>query len=322
MVQMKPIGQLLRETRESKNISIKQISNAIKIRESLIEALEKGEYSSFTSDMHLKSFLRSYASYLGLNEDRVMAIYRRDRQIKVKEDSDSNSHNTNKSTISIIISKYFNLKLLFSLFALIIPVLAIVFFYSQWKSFNSPPTLEIKSPKQNDVFTTENFVIEGFTGDPSIKVILDGNEANYIDSLGNFRINARFTEPGLKRFQLVAKNQFNKQTEVQLDVSYQPPVKLPQKPKIRIANKSSKIYTINLTKDKETTGQDIRIAVGSTFEVEFDEKVLIKNFDKNSLDIFLNNDQSPTTAIDFKDFSLTVQNNVPIIKEVKNEPKK
>jgi transcriptional regulator with XRE-family HTH domain len=320
MVQMKTVGQSLRDTRESKGITIKQVSNSIKIRESLIEALETGEYYQFSSDMHLKSFLRSYANYLGLSEEMIMALYRRERRIDYPEDDKvTKGKMNNKGTF--VFSKYLSPKLLISLVALFLTIGIVYFFFTQWKAFNTPPILDISFPKQNEVLTAETFTIEGFTGDPSVKVILDGNEANYVNSQGSWKINAHFTEPGIKRFQVIAENQFNKRTERTLDLVYKPEVK-ETKHKVRIKNISKSIYTVPVIKDSLTTSENIAIGAEATVEIQFDKSIKITNFDKNILQLFFDEDAESTNSIDSKDFIIFIENNRPIIKLLENEKPK
>jgi cytoskeletal protein RodZ len=314
---MRSVGQLLKETREAKDLSIRQISQVIKIRESLIESLELGDYDSFTSDMHLKSFLRSYASYLGINEEKIMALYRRERQIQIENEA-ATKGSKYKSRFSLVLSKFINLKGVVSLFALSGVVIAILFFYSQWKAFNQPPRLEIISPKQGDVLTSENFVIEGFTGDPGVKVLLDGNEATYVDAeLGKFKINGKFNEPGLKRFQVIAENQFQKKTIQSLDLKYDKPadasptptptpVKAPNK--VRFFNKSTKEYKVSVVRDKKnpTAPEQITVPSRKNAEVEFTQSLDIKNLDKTILDIYINNATTPETNIEGKEYSILI----------------
>ncbi len=319
---MKSVGQVLRETRESKGLSTKQVSNAIKIRESLIDALENADYYAFSSDMHLKSFLKSYANYLDINEEKIMALYRRERQIQDPEADKSKGRDNFNGRMSFIISKVINVKSLLSLLALALLAAVPYFFYRQWTAFNQPPVLEIRTPKQDEIVSTESFVIEGFTGDPSVKVILDGNEANYVDSNGNFKINAKFTEPGLKRFQLVAKNQFNKSKEASLELTYKPPQKVESKPKLRFTNKSAAVYNLTILRDKSTTTETIPVKPATTAEVLVNNSITVKNFDKSVLDLYFNDDQNPTTSIDSKEFSIIIENNRPIINTKQDEPKK
>ena len=59
--QLKTIGNLLKERRQERNLTLKQISEATKIRSEYLEALEKGDYSVFPSEVYIKGFLKNYA---------------------------------------------------------------------------------------------------------------------------------------------------------------------------------------------------------------------------------------------------------------------
>lgn len=312
MIRMKNVAQVLRETREEKNLTIEQVSNSIKIRPSLIEALEKGEYFVFSSDIHLKSFLRAYANYLGIHTDKIMALYRRETEIKTDEDKGRGT-STQKNPFYLSLSELFTYKTLISALAITGLLVAFIFFYKQYKAFNQPPTLEILSPKQNDVIKQESFVIEGFTGDPSIKIIVDGKEGNYIDALGKFRVNAKFATVGVNQFQIIAENQFGKKTQMQLDLLYQPDVQ-ENSQKIRVKNISENTVNLTLFKDNLETPEILTINPNSTVEVEYTEKIRVQNFNKETLQLFLNNDAESYPDIDSSNFSITVRNNLPIIR--------
>lgn len=317
MVRMKNVGQVLKETREAKNLTIDQVSNAIKIRPALIEALESGEHFAFSSDIHLKSFLRAYANHLGIHNDKIMALYRRDTQIE-SADPNSKKQSEMKSPFSLSLSEVFTYKTLLSAFAVIALVIAFIFFYRQYKAFNQLPTLEILSPAENDVIKQESFVIEGFTGDPSIKVIVDGKEGNYIDAGGKFRVNAKFASEGVNQFQVIAENQFGKKTQKQIDLIYKPDKK-ENTQKIRFKNISEEIVNLTLFKDKLETPEILSFNPGTTTDIEYTEKIKVKDFNKETLQVFLNNDAEPYTGIDSKNFSIMILNERPVIKIEGNE---
>lgn len=318
MMQMKSVGEILRETRENKQLTIRQVSNTIKIRECMLEALEKGDYSAFSSDMHLKGFLRAYADFLGINEEKVLALYRREREIKLYSSESKDKKTRKESSLVFNFSNFFNPKSLLTIIGIIILVGVSFFFYSQWKEFSKPPVLEITSPKANDLIKTDTFTIEGFTGDPSVKVVLDGTVANYIDANGNFKVTAKFAEPGSKRFIVVATNQLGKKTERQLDLTYaQEKTEAKTENKIKIRNNLSSLYTITVAKDIQPVPTTVVIQPATTIEIVFNSKVSIGNFDKNKLSVFLGNDTTPTSSIDSKDFSIMIESGSVIIKNSK-----
>ncbi len=65
------IGDALRREREAKHLSIEVVHRATKISPEMIRALEEDDHGVFSSEVYLKSFLRTYASYLGLSGDEL-----------------------------------------------------------------------------------------------------------------------------------------------------------------------------------------------------------------------------------------------------------
>ncbi len=72
---MGELGQLLREAREKKGLSIAEVERETKIRPPQIEALEEESYEKLPGGIYLKGLLRSYAQYLGLDLKEVMTLY-------------------------------------------------------------------------------------------------------------------------------------------------------------------------------------------------------------------------------------------------------
>ncbi len=68
-------GQDLRRIRTELGISLEQISEMIKVRRGLLNAIEEDRHEEIPSTLLLKSFLRAYAEYLRLDSDKVAARY-------------------------------------------------------------------------------------------------------------------------------------------------------------------------------------------------------------------------------------------------------
>jgi cytoskeleton protein RodZ len=69
------LGQLLRETREKKGLSLAEIEEDTKIRQAQIQALEEEDYGKLPSGIFLTGLLRNYAQYLGLDPAEVMKLH-------------------------------------------------------------------------------------------------------------------------------------------------------------------------------------------------------------------------------------------------------
>jgi cytoskeleton protein RodZ len=72
------VAKKLRETRESQNLTIVQAAQATHIRQRYIEALELGDFEVLPSRLQVKGFIRSYAGYLGIPAEPLIAALDRE----------------------------------------------------------------------------------------------------------------------------------------------------------------------------------------------------------------------------------------------------
>lgn len=306
----KGVGETLRQARLDAKLTLKEISQTIKIREQLLRAMEESDYNAFNSEVHLKNFLKSYASHLGINEEKILALHRRE-----KEESENQVNLSKPQKVRSffrILAKFSTYKtFVWAGFAGIL-ILILLFFYTQYKAFIQPPVLEIRNPKDNQVITSETFTIEGFTGDPSVKVVIDGSTANYSDKSGVFKVNVSFDEPGLKKFIVVARNHMGRETASELNLIYQP-VTASSKHSLKLQNNSVDKKTIIFAKDNGNE-EILEIPSRNTSNIEYENQITFREFDFSNIDIYLDNDLSPTRSIDSKNFSINIENTRPIIK--------
>lgn len=76
---MNDLGELLRATREEKNLTIAQVSRATRIKPQFLEALEQGDYHLLPGAAYITGFLRNYAAHIGLHPDDVVQEYYAER---------------------------------------------------------------------------------------------------------------------------------------------------------------------------------------------------------------------------------------------------
>ncbi len=69
------VGDALRRMRESRGLSIDEAARDTRIRREFLEALERDEFDRLLGDVHVRGCLRTYASYLRLSPDKVVAAY-------------------------------------------------------------------------------------------------------------------------------------------------------------------------------------------------------------------------------------------------------
>lgn len=77
------LGTHLRNVRESKRLSLRDVEQQLHIRKSYLEALEQEKYSVLPNEVYLRGFLRSYARFLGLSPEKCIAYYENEKAKQV-----------------------------------------------------------------------------------------------------------------------------------------------------------------------------------------------------------------------------------------------
>src|SRR5215216_1609592 len=72
-----PIGEVLKRTRTRLKLDIGRVEKQTKIRAKYLRGLENEEWDTLPGPTYVKGFLRTYATYLGLDADAIVDEYRR-----------------------------------------------------------------------------------------------------------------------------------------------------------------------------------------------------------------------------------------------------
>ena len=78
------VGRLLRDQREARGLSVVDIEKRLRFRRSHIEAIEAGRFDLLPGAAYIPAFLRSYASHLGLDAEKVMNAYQSSGPVPIK----------------------------------------------------------------------------------------------------------------------------------------------------------------------------------------------------------------------------------------------
>ncbi len=79
---MASFGENLRRERELRGISLEEIAATTKIKVGFLEAMEKDDLARLPGGIFARGFMRTYASYLGLDADQFIAEYQAAAQPK------------------------------------------------------------------------------------------------------------------------------------------------------------------------------------------------------------------------------------------------
>jgi len=71
------IGTTLRDARNRRKLDISEVEQATKIRPRFLQAMESEDWEVLPGGAYTRSFIRTYASYLGLDGERLAEDYRR-----------------------------------------------------------------------------------------------------------------------------------------------------------------------------------------------------------------------------------------------------
>lgn len=70
--ELKQLGVIIRQEREKKNLTLKEIENATSVRIVYLEAIENGHFGKLISSFYAQGFLRKYVTFLNMNPDSLL----------------------------------------------------------------------------------------------------------------------------------------------------------------------------------------------------------------------------------------------------------
>jgi cytoskeletal protein RodZ len=206
---MKTVGEVLTSERKKQNVTLEEVTRKTKIPLATLEALEQDDYSSLPQPPFVKGFIRNYAQELGLDPEKVLAIFRRDHQLEkdklttggIKAPLEEGFSWTPKTTV-----------ILFSV--LILTTLA-GFLFLQVKSYLFSPDLTILSPKQGERIKSDSVKVTGKTI-PDATVYINDQLAT-LEFDGNFSYNLKLIS-GENLITVKALNRRGQEKEVKIEV--------------------------------------------------------------------------------------------------------
>ncbi len=172
---MKTIGQYLRDARKEKGLSVKELSDITKIRESFLRALEGERWQALPEFSVVSGFTKSVAGALELDRGQMVAVLRRDYPPK-------------KTSVlpKPEMRKEFRVgpQLVFFLGVGTVVVGIIIYLATQYLSFIRPPSLIVDMPTESQVVFENQLTVLGTT-DPSSTVIVNAQPA-LVEEDGDF----------------------------------------------------------------------------------------------------------------------------------------
>ncbi len=242
---MNTLGNLLKKSRERKRLTIEDISKSTKIGAKYLKALENDDYSQFADITHSKGFLKIYSTFLELNTDEVLALWRRDFSMQFKSTRLANPvFNKSPKRLNDFVFTPYTIVITLVLSCIFI-FFAYLFF--QYRGYVDVPTLEISSPANNAVLQDSVLRVEGKT-DLETEVFVNNQKID-VSPDGTFSTVLKVRD-GLNSISITAKNKLNRVSEKILNVVYSPPPPLmPYKPTSEVPEATPSIDVSNVDED-------------------------------------------------------------------------
>ena len=201
---MKTAGDLLKEKRLLKELSLEDVSRKTKIKVEFLEAIENSNYALLPSATFAKGFLRNYATFLYLNPDTMVAMFRRDFTQNAKGEI------IPRGLVEPVGSKprFFSVSMILTTIAI---VAFVGFLGIQLMSWWSLPKIKLVQPQNNDTYG-EKVTFKGVAdNDATVKV---NGQLVILDQNGQFTLDLVFPS-GTHSVIIEATNRRGKSTLVE-----------------------------------------------------------------------------------------------------------
>ncbi len=208
---MQTVGQILKDEREKRFLSLDEIEKITKIRKELLQALEEGHYQKLPPATFVQGFIKNYGKFLKLDTEKLLAVFRREFS------EGKNPPRVLESLKNPIEDKKLRVTPTRILMGTIF-IMVIIFFgylWSQYRFLVGSPFLQIDQPVDQLTTTTNEVEVLGKT-DPEMKVSINDQEIP-IDQNGKFSQTIKLSE-NVNNIQVTATSKSGKQTKMQRTV--------------------------------------------------------------------------------------------------------
>ncbi len=88
----KLVHEIIKEAREKLGVSIDEISDLLKIKSKYLISIENGDFDQLPGNTYVIGFLKSYSSFLRLNTNEIIELYK--KQFSLNENNDDDEINS------------------------------------------------------------------------------------------------------------------------------------------------------------------------------------------------------------------------------------
>ncbi len=214
------VGECFKRRREENSVSLKDVSEKLKIKKSYLRDLEENNYDQLPPDVYVKGFIRAYAALVGFNAEKMVELFNKERIVNNKIINKNNPKEKNHKYSKFSISEYLTVtpKLITILISLLILSVVGYYLWHQVSSFSSTPYLIVSSPIADQISKEPEIVIAGqIEKDATLKI---NGKGVYVDYEGYFQ-EAIILRPGNNVLVVEATNSFGKTASETRNIIYE-----------------------------------------------------------------------------------------------------
>lgn len=170
---MESVGERLGKEREQRGLSIEEVAAATKIQPKFIQALEENRFEDFPASVFAKGFLKAYASYLKLDAEELVELYKKqfNQQTPQKPLAKEGRVGSLLEVEALPAGYKRRSRRPLKVFILILFLLSLswggLYVYGRWQSLQKPPEIQKQDQKQGESKKVSPQMAPGRQGGPS-----------------------------------------------------------------------------------------------------------------------------------------------------------
>ncbi|MCK4918917.1 MAG: helix-turn-helix domain-containing protein [Candidatus Pacebacteria bacterium] len=214
------VGECFKKRREENNVSLKDVSEKLKIKRSYLEDLEENNYNQLPPDVYVKGFIRAYAALVGFNAEKMVELFSKERTVNNKVINKNNSKEKIYKHSKFSISEYLTItpRLITVLITLFLLSVVGYYLWHQISSFSSTPYLVVSNPIVDQISKESEILIAGqIEKDATLKI---NGKGVYVNFEGYFQ-ETIILKPGNNVLVIEATNRFGKVASETRNIVYE-----------------------------------------------------------------------------------------------------
>jgi cytoskeletal protein RodZ len=206
------LGEKLKKFRSEGRITLFEVSRETKIPVKYLEMIEEGKYESLPPDVYVRGFLRGYGEYLGLDPEKLVGLYQRERDI---EENITKEETKPIAKVKRVPSFVVTPKIITAGIVTLIILGGFFYLYKEIGRFAAEPRLSIAEPSENTSIDNNSVIVSGFT-DQDAKLFIN-DQPVLVNEKGEFRENI-LLQNGVNNITISATNRFGKAISKSLNI--------------------------------------------------------------------------------------------------------